>query len=127
MGAAKQVATDLERTIRGMESRLADRSGPSGGTGGSGGAMSCCEPTRECLVAAVGAPAADRAPEVVITTEEQAQAWLRGDAPEIAPPPGPQITFLDELERIAVVTWPGSDRSERWEHLFGYWRRVDGR
>ena len=105
-----------------MESRLPDSAGSAGG---SGSAISCCEPTRACLVAAVGTPTVDSVPIAVIETEEQAQAWLRGDPIDIAPPPGPQITFLDALQRIAVVTRPGEDRiAERWEHLFGCWRRV---
>ena len=86
--------------------------------------MSCCEPTRACLLAAVGTGGFAPLPVLVIDTEEQAQAWLRGDTIEVAPPPAAQISFLDELERIAIITWPGEDRSERWEYLFGCWRKV---
>ena len=124
-----QQRDDLGRNIRGMESRRADSTRSSGGAGGSGsggGAISCCEPTRECLLAAVGSGGIEPAAEIVIETEEQAQAWLRGETIEVAPPAAAQIAFLDELQRMAVVTWPGLDRSERWEHLFGCWRRVSG-
>ena len=123
---SEQQRGELAGNIRGMESRLANSSGPSGGTGGSAGAISCCAPTRACLLAAIDSGGFEPAPLPVIETEEQARAWLDDETIEVAPRPAAQISFLDELERIAVVTWPVQDRSERWEHLFGCWRRVDG-
>ena len=93
-----QQRDELERNIRGMESRLPDSSGSAGG---SGSAISCCEPTRACLVAAVGTPTVDSVPIAVIETEEQAQAWLRGDPIDIAPPPPPRPA--DHVSRCAAA------------------------
>jgi hypothetical protein len=56
-----------------------------------------------------------------ITDAEQAEAWLRG----AVTPSEHRIEFVDSLERMADVRRPGAEATERWEHLFGCWRRTD--
>ena len=56
-----------------------------------------------------------------ITTEEQAKAWLAGAQGTSLEP---EILFTDALGRIALVTRFGGESPERWEHLYGCWRRV---
>lgn len=81
----------------------------------------CCQPTRGCLVSWVDAlPGNGGAPK--ITTAEQAKAWLaRTDAASREP----KILFTDALGRIARVSRQGGHRPERWEHLYGCWRRIE--
>lgn len=126
----EQQRAELERNIRGMEARLRDSS-PRTGTGPT---ASCCEPTRACLLTTVESSAGDASigsvaanASVVIATEQQAQDWLRAEPAELTATAAPEIAFLDELERIAIVSWPGRDRRKRWEFLFGCWRRVPDR
>lgn len=78
----------------------------------------CCSPTRECLLEEARSATGPEPTE--IQNERQAEAWLAGAATGAEP----QIEFLDELERIALVHWPDGSRMDRWEHLFGCWRRV---
>ncbi len=81
----------------------------------------CCQPTRQCLLSWLEALPAN-GPDVQITTPEEARAWLEeGDAVSGEP----EIRFADALARIAVVTRPGAETRERWEHLYGCWRRVE--
>lgn len=92
--------------------------------GGAGSRLdpspTCCLPTRQCLLSwlAAGPP-----PGLEIRNAEQARAWLAG--PE-ASGGEPRIRFIDVIERTALVTRPGRQGEERWEHLYGCWRRVDG-
>lgn len=78
----------------------------------------CCRPTRECLDAWIQS----RAPGFgSIGGADEARAWLDDSPPEDEKP---AVTFLDDLSRVASVTRQEGE-TERWEHLFGCWRRVD--
>ncbi|MFQ5803800.1 MAG: hypothetical protein ACE5JQ_12960 [Candidatus Methylomirabilales bacterium] len=80
----------------------------------------CCQPTRECLVSWITTLPAD-GHDMEITTEEQAKAWLAEvDLASLKP----EILFTDPLGRVALVTRHGAEKPERWEHLYGCWRRV---
>ena len=79
----------------------------------------CCRPTRECLRAWVG-----RSSGPVFTSigsQKETRAWLEEP---LAVTVEPTIAFLDDLSRMAEVSWP-EHTAERWEHLYGCWRRVD--
>jgi hypothetical protein len=58
---------------------------------------------------------------VQITIPKQAKAWLQeSDAASLEP----EIALTDSLGRIALVTRQGVKNPERWEHLYGCWRRI---
>jgi hypothetical protein len=80
----------------------------------------CCQPTRECLVSWITRLPVD-GQDREITTEEQARAWLAGAESTSLEP---EILFTDALGRVALVTRHGGESPERWEHLYGCWRRV---
>ncbi len=80
----------------------------------------CCHPTRECLLEHVRAGSAGATQKIL--TEEQAQEWLASVPPGAAEP---EMAFEDALERVAILTWPEAKRTERWEHLYGCWLRVE--
>lgn len=83
-------------------------------------AGTCCQPTRECLMSWITTvPAGSNVLE--ITTEEEAQAWLEGTSVSSLEP---EILFTDPLGRIALVTRHSAEEPERWEHLYGCWRRI---
>jgi hypothetical protein len=87
-------------------------------SGSAATSSSCCLATPECVLDRVRASAP--APSA-ITTEQEARRWL-SSAGASATRPG--LRFLDPLERVAVARWPDG-REERWEHLYGCWRRAD--
>jgi hypothetical protein len=80
----------------------------------------CCHPARQCLLSWIEAVPA-HGDEAEITTSEQAKTWLRGTAVASL---DPEIAWMDSLGRIALVTRQGAERPERWEHLYGCWRRI---
>lgn len=80
----------------------------------------CCQPTRECLISWIEVfPTQGNG--VQITIPKQAKAWLQeSDAASLEP----EIALTDSLGRIALVTRQGVKNPERWEHLYGCWRRI---
>ncbi len=80
----------------------------------------CCQPTRECLISWITTLPVN-GQDMEITTEEQAKAWLAGAEGTSLEP---EILFTDALGRVALVTRHGGESPERWDHLYGCWRRV---
>ncbi|MFB3144667.1 MAG: hypothetical protein ACE10F_08870, partial [Candidatus Methylomirabilales bacterium] len=80
----------------------------------------CCQPTRECLISWIEVfPTQGNG--VQITIPKQAKAWLQeSDEASLEP----EIALTDSLGRIALVTRQGVKNPERWEHLYGCWRRI---
>lgn len=80
----------------------------------------CCQPTRVCLLSWIEVLPADSG-DMQITTAKQAKAWLQGtDGVSFEP----EIQLSDSLGRVALVSRHGAEGPERWEHLYGCWRRI---
>lgn len=80
----------------------------------------CCAPTLDCLRERIQADL-PRASTARVTNEEEAVRWLSGPEPEAK---APQISLRGPLGREAVVQ--SGTRQERYEHLYGCWRRTAG-
>jgi hypothetical protein len=61
-------------------------------------------------------------PLVVIESESELSAWLEESGSDGAEP---RIVFTDRLQRTAEVHRAAGTEPERWQHLYGCWRRVD--
>ena len=78
--------------------------------------IACCQPTQACLTEWLARPD----PTVAIHSEDEAQAWLAGNA---ASSNGYTIDYRDPLKRLAIVHHrDGSE--ERWEYLYDCWRNI---
>lgn len=110
---------DSEENQREQLANLIERLETPGDDTRKSGRGDCCRPTRECLLARVQLAVADAE---VIQSEDEALAWLAATEKMREEP---KIIYRDSLERVADVSWPGTGKTERWEHLFGCWRRVE--
>ncbi len=80
----------------------------------------CCAPTVECLRASLPFLRAD-AIAVSLTNEQDAARWLSDrEKPHAAD--APVVTLVGPLGREALVQL--GQRRERYEHLYGCWRRT---
>ena len=103
----------LQAAIKNLENRNQRSSAPS---------KACCGPTEDCLRQQLSRSAAVAGtPDVVIHSEEEARAWLRGKA---APPEDFAIRYTDDLKRVAIVSRKNG-AEEHWQYLYDCWRNTD--
>jgi hypothetical protein len=102
---------ELERVVERLERPALDDGAPG---------APCCAPTAECLRANLPLlRPEDRA--VSVTNEVEAARWL-ADAGQGHQLDTPVVTLVGPLGREAVVQI--GSRRERYEHLYGCWRRT---